>query len=64
VLQVQFSAIDLRDVGEQRGGVAAVLLDQGGEVADQVVFVEVPKEGGVHHEADATTRVQNARTRS
>jgi hypothetical protein len=43
VLEVQLSAIDLRDVGEQRGGVAAVSVHQGREVPEEVLFVEVPK---------------------
>jgi len=41
VLQIQFSAIDLPDIRERGGGVASVALDQGREVAEQVVLVEV-----------------------
>jgi hypothetical protein len=43
VLQVQLASVDLRDVREHGGGVAAVLLDQGGELAEQMLFVELPK---------------------
>jgi hypothetical protein len=64
VLEIQFSSIDLRDVREQRGRVATVFLNQGGEVAEQMFFVEIPKGGGVRHEADANMRVQNPRMRS
>ena len=63
MFQVQCSAIDLRDVGQHGSRGVTVLLDQSGEIAEQVLFVEVPERGHVHHEADATTGVQNPRPR-
>jgi hypothetical protein len=41
VLEVELSPIDLGDVGEQDGGVATVLVDQVGEVAEELLFSNV-----------------------
>jgi hypothetical protein len=39
MLEVELSLIDLGDVGEHGGGIAPVLVDQSGEVAEQLVLV-------------------------
>ena len=43
VLEVELPPVDLRDVGEQDGGVAAVLVDQRREITEQLLLVDVLK---------------------
>jgi hypothetical protein len=41
VLEVELSPIDLGDVGEHDGGVATVLIDQVGEIAEELLLLDV-----------------------